>query len=124
MFKQCLLDKGRHEFFFFYLSLYSNIWFSTLVTAHTFCAPLDGPRKSRFLTVVPAKTEIYLRGQYNCEGKADLGKGYRNPKTKLGGTKHFSEITWQKFHTLFCILALDRNIVALPISFLDFNSPC
>ena len=31
-------------------------------TAHTFCASRDGPRKSGFLTALPAKTEIFLRG--------------------------------------------------------------
>ena len=31
-------------------------------TAHTFCAPHDVTKKLGFLTVVPAKTEIFLRG--------------------------------------------------------------
>ena len=31
-------------------------------TAHTFCASRDGPRRSSFLTAVPAETEIFLRG--------------------------------------------------------------
>ena len=31
-------------------------------TAHAFCASRDGPRKSGFLTVMPAKTEIFWRG--------------------------------------------------------------
>ena len=31
-------------------------------TAHTFCASGDGPRKSGFLTAMPDKTEIFLRG--------------------------------------------------------------
>ena len=56
----------------------------TFATAHTFCASRDGPRKSGFLTVVPAKTGIFLRS-------FNLGI---------------------KFHTLFCILALSRIIVA------------
>ena len=43
--------------------------------AHTFCASRDGPRESGSLTAVPAKTEI-ICAVYNCEGKADLGKGY------------------------------------------------
>ena len=33
----------------------------TFATAHTFCASRCGP-PSDFLTVVPAKTEIFLRG--------------------------------------------------------------
>ena len=31
-------------------------------TAHMFCAPHNGPRKSGFLTAMPAKTEIFFRG--------------------------------------------------------------
>ena len=46
---------------------------------HTFCASRDGPRKSGFLTAMPAETEI-ICVVYNCEGKADLGKGYWNPR--------------------------------------------
>ena len=34
----------------------------TFATAHTFCASLYGPKKSGFLTAVPATTEIFLRG--------------------------------------------------------------
>ena len=33
----------------------------TFATAHTFCAPRDDPRKSGFLTLVLAKTGIFLR---------------------------------------------------------------
>ena len=33
----------------------------TFATAHPFCASCDGPRKSGFLTVVPAKTEIFVQ---------------------------------------------------------------
>ena len=29
---------------------------------------------------------------YDYVGKADLSKGYQNPKRKLGVTRHFSEI--------------------------------
>ena len=46
-----------------------KIWFHivvrtvpTFTTAHTFCASRDGPRKSGFLTVVPANTEVFLCG--------------------------------------------------------------
>ena len=45
---------------------------SPFATAHTFCASRDGPRKSGFLTAVPAKTEIFFVA-YNYAGKADLG---------------------------------------------------
>ena len=33
----------------------------TFATAHTFCASRDGLRKSSFLTVMPAKTDIFAR---------------------------------------------------------------
>ena len=33
----------------------------TFATAHTFCASRDGPRKSSFLTVAPAETDIFAR---------------------------------------------------------------
>ena len=67
--------------------------------------------KSDFLTELPAKTEIFC-AVYNHAAKAVLGKGYWNPKGKLGVTTHFSEIInlrfGEKCHTLFCILALFR----------------
>ena len=44
-------------------------------------------KKDSFLTVLPAKTEIF----YKHAVKADLGKGYWNPKRKLDITMHFSE---------------------------------
>ena len=53
-------------------------------TAHTFCASRDGPRKSNFLTAMPAKTQA-LCAVYNYARKADLS----NPKRKLGVTTHF-----------------------------------
>ena len=34
----------------------------TLTTAHKFCASRDGLSNSGFLTVVPARTTIFLRG--------------------------------------------------------------
>ena len=65
-------------------------------------------------------------------------KGYWNPKRKLGVTMYFSEIIKLQFgkksHTLLCILALFKKIVAQlplkknalipPILFLDSSSPC
>ena len=86
----------------------------TFATAHTFCASPDGPRKSGLLMAMSAKTERYFCAVYNYAGKADLWKGYWNPKRKLGVTMYFS-IKLQfgkKLHTLFCILALFRIIVA------------
>ena len=85
----------------------------TFSTAHTFCASRDGPRKSGFLTAVPAKTEIFLRVY---AGKADLGKGCWNPKRKFGLAMYFSGIIklqfGKKFLTLFFIFAFLRIIVA------------
>ena len=56
----------------------------TYATAPTFRASRNGPKKSGFLTLVPAKTGIFLRS-------FNLGK---------------------KFHTSVCILSLSRIIVA------------
>ena len=39
----------------------------------------------------------YFCAVYNYAGKADLGKGYWNPKRKLGVTMHFSEIIKLQF---------------------------
>ena len=61
----------------------------TFATAHTFCASCDGPRKLGFLTAVLAKTFRYFACFYNYVEKADLGKGYWNPKRKLGVATHF-----------------------------------
>jgi len=45
--------------------------------------------------------------------KADLSKGYQNPKRKLGVTTHFSEIielkVGKKLPYILCILALFWN---------------
>ena len=79
--------------------------------------PLEGhlvTRKLGFLTAVPAEM-----------GKADLGKGYWNPRRKLGVTMHFSEIIklqfGKKLHTLFCILAIFRIFVALLCGYPQFS---
>ena len=42
--------------------------------------------------MVPTNTEVFLRGLYDYARKADLSKGYGNPKRKLGVTTHFLEI--------------------------------
>ena len=52
--------------------------------------------KVGFLLAVAAKTE-YFCAVYNHAGKADLGKGYWNPKRKSGVTSHFSEIIKLQF---------------------------
>jgi len=48
--------------------------------------------------------------------KADLSKGYQNPKTKLGQPRNFSEIIELKFGKklpyILCILTLFRIMVA------------
>jgi len=47
---------------------------------------------------------------YNYVKKADLSKGYQNPKRKLGVTMHFSEMIELKFGKklpyILCILTL------------------
>jgi len=47
---------------------------------------------------------------YDYVGKADLSKGYQNPKRKLGVTTHFSGIIELKFGKklpyILCILTL------------------
>jgi len=56
--------------------------------------------------------------------KADLSKGYQNPRRKLGITTHFSEIIELKFRKklpyILCILALFWNygclIMWIPIT--------
>ena len=72
-----------------------------------------------FLTPVPTETEIHCIFVWfiaTQEKQSDLGKGYWNPKQKLGVTMHFSEIIklqfGKKFNTLLCILALFRILVA------------
>ena len=45
------------------------------------------------LRTVPTDIEVL----YDYAGKADLSKGYWNPKTKLGLTTHFSEIIKQQY---------------------------
>ena len=56
---------------------------------------------------------------YDYVEKADLSKGYQNPKRKLGVTAHFSEITELKFGKklpyILCILTLFENYGCLII---------
>ena len=80
------------------------------VTAHTFCT---------FLRNLPPNTTIFLH-VYDYVEKADLSKGYQNPKRKLGVTVHFSEISELKFGKkllyILCILTLFWNNGCLIIS--------
>ena len=46
---------------------------------------------SSCLRTVPTNTEVFFV-VYDYAGKADLSKGYRNPKRKLGVTTHFLKI--------------------------------
>ena len=46
---------------------------------------------SGFLRNLPTNTTIFFRSVRLCE-KADLSKGYQNPKRKMGLTTQFSEI--------------------------------
>ena len=51
---------------------------------------------SSFLRDLPTNTTIFC-AVYDYVEKVDLGKGYQNPKRKLGITTHFSEIIELKF---------------------------
>ena len=48
------------------------------------------------LRTVPTNTEVFCV-VYDYARKADLSKGYWNPKTKLGVATHFSEIIKQQY---------------------------
>jgi len=60
---------------------------------------------------LPTNTTIFLIfAVYDYAEKADLSKGYQNPKRKLGVTTHFSEIIelklGKKLPYILCILTL------------------
>jgi len=61
---------------------------------------------------LPTNTAIFLCSLRLCGmEKADLSKGYQNPKRKLGVTTHFSEMIELKFGIdklpyILCILTL------------------
>jgi len=60
---------------------------------------------------------------YDYVEKADLTKGYQNPKRKLGATTHFSETNEVKFgKKLLYILCINAHYPHF--FFLDFNNPC
>ena len=48
----------------------------------------------------------YFCAVYDFVEKADLSKGYPNPKRKLGATMHVSEIIEPKLPYILCILKL------------------
>jgi len=55
---------------------------------------------SGFLKNLPNNTTIFLRGlSIRYVEKADLSKGYQNPKRKSGVSMHFSKIIELKFGT-------------------------
>ena len=63
----------------------------------------------------------YFCTAYDYVEKADLSKGYQNPKRKLGGNRaHFSEISEHKFGKklpyILCISTLFDNYGCLIIS--------
>ena len=74
------------------------------VTLHMLCG-------SRFLGDIRVSSGVWVLIQwyfcvvYDYGEKADLRKGYQNPKRKLGVTMHLSEMTKLKFerkcHTFF-----------------------
>ena len=49
----------------------------------------------------------YFCAVYDCAGKADLSKGYWNPKRKLGVTTHFLEIII--FNIIFRIIIILKS---------------
>jgi len=65
------------------------------------------PAKHKKLPICKVKLWQKFRAPW-CVEKADLRKGYQNPKRKLGVTKHFSEIIQLKFGKklpyILCIL--------------------
>ena len=72
---------------------------------------------------------------YDYAGKADLSKGYGNPKRKLEVTTHFLDIMKQQlfqknskilygvFFQIEALLSL-KNALLPPIFFLDSKSTC
>jgi len=86
------------------------------VTAHTFCASRD----IRVSEGICSLIQQYFCVVYDYVGKADLSKGYQDPKRKLGVTMHFSEIIDLKFEKklprILCILPLFWNYGCLIIS--------
>ena len=75
----------------------------------------------------------YCYAVYDYVEKADLSKGYQNPKRKLGVTAHFSEIFGKKMPYILCILKLFLKLWLLSyflknawlptFFFLDSNNP-
>ena len=67
---------------------------------------------SGFLRNLPPNRTMYLL-VYDYVEKADLSKGYQNPKRKLGVTTHYSEIIELKLEKklpyILCILTLFEN---------------
>ena len=62
----------------------------------------------------------YFCAVYDYVEKADLSKGYQNPKRKLGVITHFSEIVELKFGKklpyILCVLTQFKNYGCLIIS--------
>jgi len=75
---------------------------------------------SGFLKEFSPLTQQYFCAVYDYEEKADLSKGYQNPKRKFGVATHFSEIIELKFGKkllyILCILTLFQNYGCLIIS--------
>jgi len=66
-------------------------------TAHTFCASRD----IRVSEGICPLIQQYFFAVDDYVEKADLSKGYQNPKRKLGVTTHFSEIIELEFFFVF-----------------------
>ena len=76
------------------------------VTAHTFCTSWDSQISKGICSLI----HEYFCAVYDYVEKADLSKGYQNPKRKLGVTTCFSDIIELKFGKklpyILCILTL------------------
>ena len=76
------------------------------VTAHTFCASWDIQISKGICLLI----QEYFCAVHDYVEKADLSKGYHNPKRKLGVTTCFSDIIELKFRKklpyILCILTL------------------
>ena len=48
--------------------------------------------------------------------KADLSKGYQNPKRKLGATSHFSEIIKVKFEKKLPYILVAKSIFRIMVA--------
>ena len=87
--------------------------------------------KAGFLTVVPAKTKISLRGFITTREKQILARvigirkeNYGQPCIFQCGKKSIHCFVFWRFLELLLLNYLKKNVRLPPIFFLDFNSAC